>query len=320
MAKKKPFVRLIDGIPRDVHYNAELWRDGLKFIPEKGDLVVLSYPKAGTHWILYIVQLILKRGQPVSSNEEFRENMRYLGAAELKGWTPRLPLRLLQTHLLPRKESISADAKYIYIVRNPWDVAASFFNMVTSMSIYHFQDGSFEEFLDAFLSNDVAGHGNYFDHLVSGHDIKDEPNVFFVCYEDLIEDTQGTILKLARFLGEDYANELQENEQLLQKLLERCAAENMREVMVENFDVISVPGLNDLKENITCKDGYNGDSSKYCLVRKAKVGSWKEYFSPEQLRRMEAAIRRTEEISPAMDLWRSMRGEAVAASGIEHRK
>ncbi|XP_077523796.1 sulfotransferase 1B1-like [Amblyomma americanum] len=319
MAKRKPFAKFIDGVPRDPHCNAELLREALRFCPGKDDLVVISYPKAGTHWVLYILQLILKRGEPVSSYQEFKENMRYLGVVELEGWEPNLPLRLFQTHLPPRKEAIRAKGKFIYVARNPWDVAVSLFHMVTNLSLYRFEDGSFDELLDAFLSDDVAGYGSYFDHVISGHAIKDEANVFFVTYENLLEDTKGMVMKLAHFLGEDYARELQMDEELCRKLLTRCKADQMRETMIEDLDKHSGPEFNDVARNlkVTCKDGFRGDGNKYCFVREGKGGNWKEYFSAEQLQRMEAAIRGAEEKSPVIDLWRNTRSEAFAASGTQ---
>ncbi|XP_077523874.1 amine sulfotransferase-like [Amblyomma americanum] len=319
MTKRKPFAQLIDGVPRDPHWNPELSEEALRFRPGKRDLVVTSFPKSGTHWVLYIVELIMRRGQPVSSYEDFTKDMRYLGVFETDSWKSRLPLRLFQTHLPPPKEAASTEGKYIYVARNPWDVAVSLFHMVTNLSVYRFQDGSFDELIDAFLSDDVIGNGNYFDHVVSGYAIKDEPNVLFVTYENLMEDTRGTILKLANFLGDHYARELEEDDQAFRTLLSRCAAERMRDTMIAHLDKNTQPefqiALDRLKE--TCKSGHNGDSAKYNLVREARVGGWKKHFTPEQLQRTEAAVKNAEKKSPVMDLWRNIRDDAIAASSAE---
>ncbi|XP_077534754.1 sulfotransferase 2B1-like [Haemaphysalis longicornis] len=149
--------------------------------------------------------------------------MRYLGIVDFKGWKPSLPLRIFSTHQPPQTVTVSEEAKYVYVARNPWDVCVSFFRMATSLNKYRFQDGTFDEFFEAFLEGDCAGH-NYFDHVVSGYALRNEPNVFFVTYEELMADTRGTVLRLARFLGESYATELEQDEGMLQKLLERCSA------------------------------------------------------------------------------------------------
>ncbi|XP_065297546.2 sulfotransferase 2A8-like [Dermacentor albipictus] len=316
MSTTKPFAQDIDGVPRDPHCDPEVLKGALKFRAREGDLVLLSFPKSGTHWVLYIVQLILKKGQPITSYDGFTQNIIYLGVTHPDDLKPSLPLRLISSHYPLRKEFISSEAKYIYVTRNPWDVCVSFYHMVTSLSAYRFQDGTFDQFFDAFMSEDVAGYGNYFDHVVSGYELKDIPNVFFVTYENLTKDTRGTVLKLARFLGDSYAVDLEKDNRMLNEMLERCSADHMREAMVADLRTNSNPGIDKVLRRLdeNCKDGHSGDSKKYCFVREAKVGGWKRYFSREQLRRLEEAIKKVEEISPVMELWNDIREEATAAS------
>ncbi|XP_075543874.1 sulfotransferase ssu-1-like [Dermacentor variabilis] len=211
---------------------------------------------------------------------------------------------------------MSSEAKYIYVVRNPWDVCVSFYPMATSLSAYRFQHGTFDQFFDAFLSEDVAGYGNYFDHVVSGYELKDIPNVFFVTYENLTKDIRGTVLKLARFLGDSYAVDLAKDNRMLSELPERCSADHMKETMVLDLTTNTNPGIDKMLRRLheNCKDGHNGDSKKYCFVREAKVGWWKRYFSREQLRRLEETIKKVEEILPVMELWSGIREEATATS------
>ncbi|XP_075543529.1 sulfotransferase 2A8-like [Dermacentor variabilis] len=315
MSTTKPFAQNIDGVPRDPHCDPEVLKGALEFRAQEGDLVLLSFPKTGTHWVLYIVQLILKKGQPITSYDEFTQNMIYLGVSHPDDLKPSLPLRVISSHYPLRNESMSSEAKYIYVARNPWDVCVSFYHMATSLSAYRFQHGTFDQFFDAFLSEDVAGCGNYFDHVVSGYELKDIPNVFFVTYENLTKDTRGTVLKLARFLGDSYAADLEKDNRLLNELLERCSADHMKETMVGDLNRNSNPSIDNLLRRLdaNCKDGHSGDRKKYCLVREAKVGGWKRYFSREQLRRLEEAIKKVEEISQVMELWSDIHEEATAA-------
>nr|XP_054926321.1 amine sulfotransferase-like [Dermacentor andersoni] len=323
MSKAKPFTQIIDGTHRDPHWDPVFVREALKFRAQQGDLVLHSFPKSGTHWVLYILQLILKKGQPITSHCDFTQNMVYLGATDPDDFKPSLPLRLLQSHFPVRKELMSSEAKYIYVTRNPWDVCVSFYHMVTSINVYRFQDGTFDDFFDAFLSEDVAGHGNYFNHVVSGYAIKDMRNVFFLTYENLTADTRGTVLKLARFLGESYAEDLDKNECLLRDLLERCSADRMRDVMVADLSPISNPVMEKVLRRLgeTCKNEHHGDSNnKYYFVRSGKVGGWNRYFSQEQLQRLEEAIKKVEKISPVMELWGDIREEANEVAAGNYRK
>ncbi|KAH7957033.1 hypothetical protein HPB52_014492 [Rhipicephalus sanguineus] len=58
-------------------------------------------------------------------------------------------------------------AKFVYVARNPWDVCVSFYHMVKDLSVFRFQDGTFDDFLEAFLAGGF-GFGSYFQHVASG--------------------------------------------------------------------------------------------------------------------------------------------------------
>ncbi|KAL1447229.1 hypothetical protein MTO96_044348, partial [Rhipicephalus appendiculatus] len=73
---------------------------------------------------------------------------------------------------------------YVYVARNPWDVCVSLFHMVTNISIFRFEDGTFDEFFEWFLDRDF-GYGSYFDHVAAGYALKDKSNVLFLTYEQL---------------------------------------------------------------------------------------------------------------------------------------
>nr|XP_050035607.1 luciferin sulfotransferase-like [Dermacentor andersoni] len=141
--------------------------------------------------------------------------------------------------------------------------------MATNLSAYRFEDRTCHHFVNAFLSEDVAGYGNYFDHVVSGYELKDIPNVFLVTYENLSKDTRDTVLKLARFLGDSYAVDLEKDNRLLSELLEHCSADHTKETMVGDLSTKSNPGIDKVLRRLdeNCKDGHNADSKKYFLVR-----------------------------------------------------
>ncbi|KAH9378037.1 hypothetical protein HPB48_009847 [Haemaphysalis longicornis] len=319
MAKRRPFAQDIDGALADPHVDPDLFREALKFRAERGDIVQFSYPKAGTHWVIYIMQLILKRGEPVRSYEEFVADMRYLGIMDFKYWQPSLPMRIFQTHQRPQKNMMTDEGKYVYVARNPWDVCVSLFHMTTNLCKYRFQDGTFDDFFESFIEGGCGGAGSYFNHVALGYALRNEPNVFFTTYEELTADTRTTVLKLSRFLGESYARELEQDDELLEKLLDRCTANTMRSLLVADFSGNSNKGdwYDTMRRiDISCKEGHEGDGKKYGLIRKAVVGDWKNYFSSEQLRRLEAKIREEEKNSSFMSIWKDIREEALAASVI----
>ncbi|KAH8038607.1 hypothetical protein HPB51_002731 [Rhipicephalus microplus] len=144
MTPRKPYTQLIDCVPRDPNYDAELFRSSINFRAESGDLVLHTYPKSGTHLLLYITQCILNKGEGARTYEEFAESTRLLGGMNFADWRPPLPLRLFSTHLPPQRSAINEQAKYVDFARNPWDACVSLFHMVTDFSTYRFQDGTFD--------------------------------------------------------------------------------------------------------------------------------------------------------------------------------
>ncbi|XP_065289735.1 3-alpha-hydroxysteroid sulfotransferase-like isoform X1 [Dermacentor albipictus] len=314
MDLRKPMHQVIDGVPRCLFIVPETLRENLKFRAQKGDVIQSAFPKSGTHWMMYIVLLNLREGEAMTTYEEFAKEYRLIEYADIKGWKSCLPMRTFATHL-PLSETISEEGKYIYVARNPWDVCVSMYHMVTNLSSYEYQDATFEEFVNVFVSGNF-GYGDYFEHVALAYNIRQQPNVLFVTYEEMKKDTRDVIIKVAHFLGERYERALLEDETVLHKMLESSKAERMRNVAVVDFRKSRSPhGKKVLDRSlITCKQGYEGDQRKYGLVRTAKVGGWKEHFTPELLRRMEARISEAETVSSFMDLWKDIRAEAFKLS------
>ncbi|KAL1445950.1 hypothetical protein MTO96_028967 [Rhipicephalus appendiculatus] len=314
MQRKKPAYQIIDGVPRCVLHNPDRLRESLKFRAKQGDLVQVTFPKSGTHWLMYITHLILKQGQLITTYDEFAREWRFLEYMNIANFRSSLPLRTFATHLVLDKRTLAEEGKYVYLARNPWDVCVSLYHMMINLSAYEFQDGTFEDFVHAFMSGHT-GFGDYFEHVAAGYALREQPNVFFVTYEELKQDTSEVVLRLAYFLGEQYGRALQQGDALLQQVLERSQPEYMRNVLV-----IDLSGRGDHQWNevlsgkkVTCSNGYEGDVNKYAYVRKGKVGSWREYFTPDLLRKMEKRILEAEKESSFMDLWKDIRGEARRA-------
>ncbi|KAL1472727.1 hypothetical protein MTO96_022857 [Rhipicephalus appendiculatus] len=310
-----PYYQVIDGVPKCAWLDPDIYRESLSFRPVKGDLVQSSFPKSGTHWVQYITQLILKGGEPVHSYDEFACNYHGLEYSRHDEWKPTLPMRLFFTHQVLRPHTMTEDAKYVYVARNPWDVCVSLYHATTELNVWRFQDGTFDELFDAFLETDI-GYGSYFDHVASGYALKDRPNVFFMTYEELKRDTRGTVLRLAHFLGDCYGKFLAENETKLENIVELSKPEHMRKVVLINFLANGSPEWESLfrKNDLSCKTGFGGDKRKYCIVREGKVGGWRDNFSPQQLARMEKKIQEQKEKAAFMELWKDIRAEAIKLS------
>ncbi|KAH7959292.1 hypothetical protein HPB49_010137 [Dermacentor silvarum] len=306
---------MIDGVPKCAWLDPDIYRENSTFRAAKGDVVQSSFPKSGAHWVQYVTQLILKGGEPVNSYDEFACNGHFLEYVRHDGWKPALPMRLFYTHQMLKPNTLSEDAKYVYVARNPWDVCVSLYHAMTELSVWRFQDATFDELFDAFLETDF-GYGSYFEHVASGYALKDKPNVFFLTYEELKRDTRGMVLRLAHFLGDQHGKFLDENEVQLNKIVELSKPEHTRKVILVDLQASHSPEIENLirRNQLSCKTGYDGDTRKYSLVREGKVGGWIKHFSPQQLARLEKKIQEEQEVSSFMELWKDIRAAALEIS------
>ncbi|KAG0418467.1 hypothetical protein HPB47_004815 [Ixodes persulcatus] len=106
------------------------------------------------------------------------------------------PGSAIKSHMPYDQDRVSEHAKYIYVARNPYDCCVSFFNHFKHFPVYRFEDGTFEEFFELFMRGEVD-FGSYFYHLLSWYGHRDEPNVLFMTYEDLKQDTRFWIQNIA---------------------------------------------------------------------------------------------------------------------------
>ncbi|KAL1472588.1 hypothetical protein MTO96_039235 [Rhipicephalus appendiculatus] len=238
----------------------ETIRHGLSFVAQKGDILEVSYPRSGSHWVQYIIQ------DPATHDQR--------SLCELCARTFHCAWK-----------SFNPEAKYVYVARNPWDV---------SVSLYHHKEHSTISWRP-FLSGSLP-YGCYFEHLVTGYSLKDEPNVLFLTYEELQRDVREMVVRLSSFIGERYLKALKENsvdgQKLLDVIIQNSRTDSMRKVLVFDLTENPYPEVDEFLKSLepSTKAAHAGDTKRHELVRNGKVGQWKEYFSPEQLRRMEAAI------------------------------
>ncbi|KAM7299732.1 amine sulfotransferase [Ixodes scapularis] len=227
ISKKGPATTLIDGEVCSIVFDPLHYIQAQEFEPEEGDVIQVSYPRTGTHLVQQMIQLIVNRGQSARTLAEFTQRSPFL---EIHGprETSDAP-RLLRTHLPMNRLRLSGKAKYVYVARNPWDCCVSNFHMMQDLPAFRFADGSFEDFLDAFLDGQ-SGFGDYFNHVISGHGRRQDANVFFVTYEEIVKDRASVVLKLADFLGKGYGEALRSNGRFMELIVERSGVDFMRDV------------------------------------------------------------------------------------------
>ncbi|CAN8004851.1 unnamed protein product, partial [Ixodes hexagonus] len=262
----------------------------------------VSFPRSGSHWLQQILQLILRKGESASSYLEFTRQSPYLENRVPEGMESP---RLLRTHSSMDRIQLNSKAKYLYVARNPWDCCVSCYHFVREIPACQFQDGSFDDFLDAFLEGQ-SSFGDYFDHVISGYKRRKEPNVFFITYEELQKDIECSVLRLARFLGEDYEQTLKDHRDILQSILEKSSTVFMKNLMRTNPKemrkaLLELPGTLAPSEESTEEN--RNDSTVVNILRQGTVGDWRKYFSEDGMKKMRAKIDEKTRESDFMTLW-----------------
>ena len=176
------------------------------------------------------------------------------------------PPRAIQSHMpydrMPCGTPCSTPSKYIYVARNPKDVANSYFHHYFG---WHVPGIEWKEFFEYFLAGKV-GFGDYFDHVLSWWAHRDDSNVLFIKFEDMKRDPVITITRIATFMGyKDFSQEI------IQEIAKKTSFENMR---------------NNNRANHSWSTGKR-DPRAQPFMRKGTVGDWKTQFSVEESQRLD---------------------------------
>jgi Sulfotransferase domain len=229
------------------------------------DTFLVSYPRSGNTWTRFLIANLLHPEQQVTfaNIERLIPDTSSQSNRALKR-TPRP--RFIKTHAY-------FDHKYgkvIYIVRDPRDVALSY---------YHFQrkyrqiedDYSLEQYVDDYVSGRLISisWGTWGENVASWISTRGQSSRFLLLrYEDMIEDSEHELARVARFL------ELSAEPQLLLRAIERSSADRMREM--EKLEANEWVATKKHRKDIP-------------FVGAATSGKWKELLPESSVRSIEAA-------------------------------
>ncbi|XP_067420002.1 sulfotransferase 1C4-like isoform X2 [Emydura macquarii macquarii] len=197
----------VQGVPLPTS-TADLWDQIWSFQARPDDVLICTYPKAGTTWIQEITDMIQQDGDaqkcsraPIYQRIPFLElcppRPLATGFEEAEAMPPP---RTLKTHLpikLVPPSFWEQDCKVIYVARNPKDTAVSY---------YHFQrmnrglpdPGNWDLYLETFLAGKVPW-GSWFDHVNAWWDARDTHRILYLFYEDIKKARWATGLLSSRW-------------------------------------------------------------------------------------------------------------------------
>lgn len=258
------------------------------------DVYLVSYPKSGNTWTRFLLGNLLNPNEPITfANVEKKVPDIYAESKLTLKKTPRP--RVIKSHECfdPRYRCV------IYIVRDPRDVALSAYhydrkgrNIPDVFPIREYIStrfmktdeyfGTWGEHAGSWLVNSknifqisrlndgyMGTIGSWGENVMSwlgarGHDRK----FLVVRYEDLLEDTQREMTRVAEFLGINVTT------MQIATAVDRSSAENMRKLEAADAD-----------KWVTTKESRKDIS----FVRSAKSGQWQDALPAESIAEIEAA-------------------------------
>ncbi|XP_063286958.1 sulfotransferase 1B1-like isoform X2 [Pelobates fuscus] len=259
---------------------ADGWQKVESFQARPDDLLIATYPKAGTTWMQEIVDLVVNEGDlekvkraPTHIRFPFLEICSpppIPSGIDILEETP--SPRIIKTHLaykLVPKSFWAQNCKVIYIARNAKDNAVSYYYF-DLMNKTQPDPGPWEKYVESFLKGDV-GWGSWFDHVIDWWKAKDKHRILYMFYEDMKEDPKREIRKVMDFLGKNLS------ENILEKIYQHTSFQAMKDNPMANYTSFPSSIL---------------DQSCSPFMRKGEVGDWVNHFSKTQNEVFDAEYKR----------------------------
>jgi len=233
---------------------------GLTVFPD--DVFLVSYPRSGNTWTRFLLGNLIDQKNPVTfSNIEARIPEIYFNRDRVLRELPRP--RMLKSHECFQPHY----PRVIYIVRDPRDVAVSFYHHnVKARNIP--DDYPIVKFVPRFIAGEFdPKFGSWRDNVLSWTAVrKDDPGFLLLRYEDMKRDTAGVLASIVGFLDRCGFRKIDSNPEALRRTIELSSADNMRALEKQ-----------DASKWVLTKD----TRSDKPFVRSATSGGWTTQLSPE---------------------------------------
>ncbi|XP_058118159.1 luciferin sulfotransferase-like [Anopheles ziemanni] len=247
------------------------------------DVWIVTYPKCGTTWTQEMAWLIthdLDYQTARNINLNTRSVFLEIGAiadripvdtitatASLK--RPRHIKSHLPLPLLP-KQLWTIKPKIIYVARNPKDVAVSYLHHYQMIMGYR---GTKEAFLEGLLQDRVMFCPQVH-HALDFWNLRQEPNVLFLTYEEMKKDLRGVLPRVCQFFGKSFSDEQ------LDELAVHLSFDEMKKNPSTNND--------NMVRSAMKMNGREGEQFEF--MRKGIVGDFRNELSEEYIAKFDQFI------------------------------
>lgn len=235
------------------------------------DVFLVTYPKSGTIWTQQILSLICSEGH--------RNGTEKIDTAERIPWfeckvlnpdvdyntlsSPRLFVSHLSETFIPQGLK-NKKAKIIYVMRNPKDAMKSMYHFQAIVNLSQ-ESPDFNHFFDKFVDGEVFA-GKWFDHIRGWYTHKDDYNILFLKYEDMIRDLRSAVKQICTFIG------VQLDDKEIDMVVKRATFKEMKNDPLAN------------RQNLP-DELFNFKAGSF--MRKGQVGDWKNVMTVAQSERFD---------------------------------
>ncbi len=273
-------------LPEERKIRLERWLRGRSEYRKlrRDDVVVAAFGKSGRTWLRVLLSRVYFLTHGVSENPLF----------SFGGWWRRDPTRpsIFFTHdnyiqdYTGNKDSKADyfDRRVLLMIRDPRDVTVSqYFQWKYRMKrkktrLNHYPPKGTEVSVYDFLMDSRYGLVRCIDFLnLWARDADKIPDLLIVRYEDLRNEPAKILSGIVAFLGTDATPEV------IEQAIEHASVENMRKRESANTSIFAGGRM---------KPGDPGNADSY-KVRRAKVGGYRDYFSDEEISRIDAYVEQT---------------------------
>uniref|UniRef100_M4CY67 Sulfotransferase n=1 Tax=Brassica campestris TaxID=3711 RepID=M4CY67_BRACM len=236
------------------------------FQPQDTDIILASFPKSGTTWLKALSVALLERSK---HNDPLNHP---LLSGNPHGIVPFFEIDMYlksPTPDLTKFSSSSSSSSRLFSTHMPLHTVKQGLKDSPCKVVYLCRNAK-----DALISRCGVGfYGPIWDHALSywRGSLKNPESVLFMKYEELKRVPCPQLKRLAEFLGCPFTKE-EEESGLVEKIIELCSFDN----------------LSGLEVNRTGKTLTNVDHDSF--FRKAEVGGWKNYLTPEMENKIDMII------------------------------
>jgi hypothetical protein len=182
------------------------------YVPTDRDVFVVTYVKSGTNWMMQLAHQLLFHG--AGEYEHIHSVVAWpdIDLMNLKGYA--IPLRdprvwqaspegkrVIKTHFAWEDVPYSPDAKYIVVIRDPKDVFVSSYHFFVKNGPLAYTNLSPTNWLEIYLSDQFFMVGSWAAATAGYWAQRNKPNVLICSFKDMRRDLEGTVRRVAEFLG-----------------------------------------------------------------------------------------------------------------------